>query len=322
MSNERKDRFYTRSSPPKEFASHDVAQAGTRIPLSVNFHILHQCNYGCRFCYFSEQGHVESLASGTRPTLSLSDALEVQRRLAESGVQRITYAGGEPTLSTDLEPLVLDWHRLQGGRAPRAMIVTNGTGLNEARLQRMKHALAAVKLSAESSSEFVETALKRGYGGHIALVISRADCLHRLAIPVDLNSVICRLNWQEDLTPLVRRVRPRYWKVFQMLPVPGQNDVAWQDLLISAKEFQQFVDRHAHLSDLLVPEDNDVMRGSYAMVDPVGRFFQSTPTGYARSRHSILDVGVEAALAEVPISWVKYDARGGDARAFGTGGLS
>ena len=49
---------------------------------------------------------------------------------------------------------------------------------------------------------------------------------------------------------------------------------------------------------VVVPEDNDMMRGSYVMVDPAGRFFDNV-----RGRHTyskpILEVGVEAALKGV-----------------------
>jgi len=197
------------------------------------------------------------------------------------------------------------------------MIVTNGTGLHESRVKRIRDALAAVKLSGESNSNLVEAELGRGYGSHVELLIDRADMLHRLGIPVHLNSVICSRNWNEDLTPLVQRINPEVWKAFQFLPVPDQNDAHAQNLQITREQFQQFLDLHSHLQGILVAEDNDLMRGSYVMIDPLGRFFQSTPQGYVRSSHSILEVGVERAFLEVTLDWDKYERRGGDERAFG-----
>lgn len=291
------------------------ADALSRIPTSVNLHLEHRCNYRCSFCYFTEIGHQVSVPPGTHATLALDDLLRLQQLLAEAGVERITYAGGEPTLVPYLEDLALQWHELHGSDRPRAMLVTNGTALLESRLIRMRRALAAVKLSAESTNDAIEARLGRGFGNHVAMVASRSDTLHRLGIRVDLNSVITRANCREDLTPLVRRVRPRYWKAFQMLPVPGQNDQSVADLYITEGEFTDFLARHSHLWDLLVPENNETMRESYAMIDPMGRFFQNTPVGYVRSSRSILEVGVEQALADVPLNWAKYDARGGDYRA-------
>jgi radical S-adenosyl methionine domain-containing protein 2 len=319
MSTTRQDRNQRQSTPPREYATPGVAEAGSGIPLSADLHLDHRCNYRCDFCYFTEAGHLASVPAGSQHTLDREGYRRLLRLLAEAGVLRLTFAGGEPTLCPFLEDLVLEWHRLQGGVRPLAMIVTNGTGLYETRLVRIRHALGAVKLSGESNSNFVEKALGRGYGAHVQLIVDRADMLHRLDIPVHLNSVICSRNWEEDLTPLVRRIDPAVWKIFQFLPVPGQNDTQITSLSISSEQFEEFLDRHRQFEGIWAPENNELMRGSYAMIDPLGRFFQSKPSGYVRSTHSILDVGVEEAFREVDLDWGKYERRGGDRRAFATG---
>lgn len=316
MENERENRNQPQSSPPRERASRHIAEAPPGVPRSVDLHLTHQCNYSCRFCYFTRDGHLASVPIGQEPSLDLEAFRSLQRILTSAGVERITYAGGEPTISPHLWSLISDWHRLHGGDRQRVMIVTNGTGLSELRVRLVRDAIAAIKLGGESNDDTVEAALGRSRGNHVQLLIDRADMLHRLGIEVQLNSVVCSLNKDEDLTPLVRRVSPRYWKLHQFLPVPGQNDSAIEQLQITEKEFRRFQENHAHLRDLMVAEDNDLMRGSYAMVDPLGRFFQSTPEGYVRSRHSMLEVGVEAALAEIGLDWGRYNRRGGDERAF------
>jgi radical S-adenosyl methionine domain-containing protein 2 len=321
MKDARENRVEASSETQKEFARGHIAEAGSKIPRSADLHLDHRCNYRCGFCYFTNPGHLASLAPKQEPVLALDDLLRLQTLLAEEGVERLTYAGGEPTVSRHLEELIVHWHHLHGGSRPLAMIVTNGTGLLETWVRRVRHALGAVKLSGESNSDLVEAALGRGYGAHVQLIGHRADMLHRLGIPVHLNSVICSRNWTEDLTPLVERINPTVWKIFQFLPVPGQNDAQIAALSISPEQFQQFLDGHSHFKEIWAPEDNDLMRGSYAMIDPLGRFFQSTSTGYIRSTHSILEVGVQAALAEVELDWGKYQKRGGDERAFGARGV-
>ena len=52
------------------------------------------------------------------------------------------------------------------------------------------------------------------------------------------------------------------------------------------------------------------MRGSYAMIDPLGRFYGNATGAHVYSR-PILEVGVEAALAEVGCEVGRFDARGG-----------
>ncbi len=165
-------------SPIQRKIEGQVAEAGSAVPLSADLHLDPRCNYRCTFCYFTEAGHLASLPMGVESTLDRDGYLRLLRLLAESGVRRLTFAGGEPTLCPNLEDLVLEWHRLQGGARPLAMIVTNGTGLHEARVRRIAPALGAVKLSAESNSDLVEKGLGRGYGGHVQRIVGRADMLH------------------------------------------------------------------------------------------------------------------------------------------------
>lgn len=52
------------------------------------------------------------------------------------------------------------------------------------------------------------------------------------------------------------------------------------------------------------------MRGSYAMIDPLGRFF-SNASGRHTYSEPILRVGVRAAFAQVSFSSAAFEARGG-----------
>ena len=93
----------------------------------------------------------------------------------------------------------------------------------------------------------------------------------------------------------------------------GQNDGRVEPLLIPRADFQRFLARHADLvHEGLAPvaEDNDAMRGSYLMIDPEGRFFDNAE-GRHRYSAPVLEVGVEAALAQVGVSHAKFMGRGG-----------
>ena len=61
---------------------------------------------------------------------------------------------------------------------------------------------------------------------------------------------------------------------------------------------------------VVVPEDNVLMRGSYVMVDPAGRFFDNVQGRHNYSK-PILDVGVEEALQNVAIDRRLFLRRGG-----------
>ena len=99
-------------------------------------------------------------------------------------------------------------------------------------------------------------------------------------------------------------------KFFQVLPVRDQNGPEIADLCISEEDFQTFVIRNQGTHAVAIPESNTLMYGSYAMVDPSGRFFDST-TGRYRYSEPILSVGVPEAFGQVSFSVEKFEERGG-----------
>ena len=269
-------------------------------PVSVNFHLWKPCNLKCLFCFatFRDiEGH-----------LTAADALRVVRLLAEAGCEKLNFAGGEPTLCPHLGLLLA----AARGYGMTTGLVTNGFGL--ARLiETQPSDIDWVGLSVDSARERTQSLLGRGIGGHVRRSIALFDLARTCGIGVKLNTVVTALNWDEDMTAFLRRVRPERWKVFQVLPIEGQNDGMVEPLLISAEQFRAFVDRHMHLvAEGLGPvaEDNDAMAGSYAMVDPLGRFYDGSTGRYVYS-DPILQVGVLPALAQVGFQPDKLLARGG-----------
>lgn len=95
-----------------------------------------------------------------------------------------------------------------------------------------------------------------------------------------MNTVVTALNADEDMSPLINELRPMRWKVFQVLPLEGENcgagKGAGQDvlpLLITHEQFQRYIERNAGGLDaslshdgVLEAEDNDTMKTSYVLV--------------------------------------------------------
>lgn len=269
-------------------------------PVAINFHLHRACNARCRFC-FATFRDVEG-------QLSTADAVRLLDALRAAGGEKMTFAGGEPTLHSDLG--VLLHHAKTIGL--HTAVVTNGAFL-DALLERHRTDLDWVGLSVDSANETTQVNLGRGQGDHVARAVALAALCKQSGVRVKLNTVVTALNWWEDLGSLVRRIRPERWKVFQVLRIVGQNDVAVQDLLVSGAQFRAFVARHAYLAGeglAPVPEDNDLMMGSYVMVDPLGRFF-SNSNGCHSYSSPILEVGVQAAWAEVAFDEDKFHRRGG-----------
>ena len=60
----------------------------------------------------------------------------------------------------------------------------------------------------------------------------------------------------------------------------------------------------------IVPETNSQVKGSYAMVDPAGRFFDDADGTHHYNR-PILEIGVGSAIREVNYNLEKFISRGG-----------
>ena len=96
----------------------------------------------------------------------------------------------------------------------------------------------------------------------------------------------------------------------------GQNDSRFGEFAIDNSQFEQYVERNRSVENSgirVVPECNQLMTGSYVMVDPLGRFFDNTRGSHTYSR-PILEVGVLAALEEVTVDTDRFSQRGGSYR--------
>ncbi len=272
----------------------------TPAPVAVNYHLYKPCNYRCRFCFATYRdidGH-----------LPLTEAKRLLQLLREAGCEKLNFAGGEPTLHPHIGELVAEAKRL----GFVTTLITNGARLSRL-LDEHAQAIDWVGLSVDSGDEDVQAKLGRGRGGHVARSRALAARVHALGLGLKLNTVVTDLNWQEDMRWLVRELRPARWKVFQVLAIAGQNDGDVEPLLVAREQFQAFVALQRELeAEGLGPvaEDNDAMTDSYAMIDPLGRFYGNHGGRYVYSR-PILEAGVTTALGEVDFEVQRLVARGG-----------
>ena len=268
--------------------------------VSVNYHIIKACDSTCSFCFAT----FRDVGSG----LKLPDSERLIRMLADAGAEKITFAGGEPTLHRGLGAML----RCAKDAGLTTSIVTNGFQLERV-LREASGFIDWVGISVDSADETVQRRLGRGQGDHVHRSMRLAELCRGAGIRLKLNTVVTTLNWEEDMSEYLRAFRPERWKVFQVLPVEGQNDGSVEDLLISSEQFQAFVNRHESLkTDGLgpIPESNESMTDSYAMIDPLGRFYGDTDFKH-RVSPPILEVGVLRALQSVGFVPEKLIERGG-----------
>ena len=286
-----------------------VHQTKQQIP-SVNFHLWEPCNMRCKFCFATFQDVKKSILP--KGHLPKEQAIQVVQQLADFGFEKITFAGGEPTLCKWLPDLIAT----AKAAGMTTMIVSNGSRLTDSFLEANRNILDWIAVSIDSLNLQTNLQIGRAISGSTPLQQDDyrvlVDKVKDYGYGLKINTVVNRHNYQEDMVAFIRLAQPKRWKVLQVLPILGQNDFKIDDFKISEQQFQTFLDRHSNLTEIttIVPETNGQVKGSYAMVDPAGRFFDNA-TGEHNYSSPILEIGVEKAIEQVNFDLKKFTARGG-----------
>lgn len=280
-----------------------------RVP-SVNFHLWEPCNMKCGFCFATFQDvKQDRLPKGH---MNKEDCIAVVEMLARAGFAKINFAGGEPTLCPWLSDLIA---RAKEHGLTTA-IVTNGTKITAEWLDSLNRTLDWIALSVDTlDPEKLKRIGRVTRSGPMSgdEYLRIAESIKERGIRFKINTVVTSENWEEDFTTFITQARPERWKILQVLEVQGQNDRQIQHYTITKGQFDAYVARNRVVEKdgiVVVPEDNEMMTGSYVMVDPSGRFFDNINGSHSYSE-SIISVGVEEALKGVSIDPQRFLQRGG-----------
>lgn len=269
------------------------------VPYTINFHINYLCNAKCNYCYRPQADELSHEAQ-----CAIVDAIAGWGSSSPNPL-RINFAGGEPTLVKHLSDLICRAKQAGLGTS----IITNGTYFAKVGLGEFVHWLDMVGISIDSLDSDTNRAIGRP---HIELASWKrvAEEARRKGVRLKINTVVTRQNCHENLTPLIAAVRPDRWKILRAIEIEGVNSQTSGSWRTNDTEFAAFVERHSDTDIPPIVEDDDDLRGSYAMITPDGRFYDSIEGGYRKSS-PILDVGIEAAFGEVHFSHSKFEKRGG-----------
>ena len=264
----------------------------------------------CKFCFATFQDVKQSILP--KGHLSKEDAIDVVHQLAEIGFEKITFAGGEPTLCPWISDLIKE-AKMSG---MTTMIVTNGSKLTDDFLKINKEYLDWIAVSIDSLNLSTNIAIGRTVAGQKALdenyYSELCNKVKQYGYGLKINTVVNSQNQNEDLNDFIKLSKPKRWKILQALPIKGQNDSCIKDMIITKEQFNDFVERHDNLKSNtnVVVESNEQMKGSYAMVDPAGRFFDNA-NGIHNYSKQINDIGARLAIQQVNYDFGKFIERGG-----------
>lgn len=265
---------------------------------SVNYHLWKSCNYQCKFCFGSFNDVKQN-------NLKENEAANLLQKLVDFGFEKITFSGGEPVLCPFL-PKLLEIAK-NGGMT--TMIVTNGSRLNFEWLQSNGKFLDWIALSIDSVNKKTNDLSGRYSRKQVfdeKQYLDLIEIIRKLEYMLKINTVVSKFNVLEDMNDFINKVNPDRWKIMQALPIDGQNNK--QDFEISLKKFNDYLKRHQ--KNQIVSENNYEMKGSYVMIDPIGRFFNNSSGKHINSS-PINKVGVKQAMNEINYCFKKFINRNG-----------
>lgn len=245
--------------------------------------------------------------------LSQDDSIRLIILIAEAGFRKINFAGGEPTLCPWLPDLI----RHAKSLGLRTSVVTNGSRIRETWLDNLAGCLDILAISIDSVEPESQRKIGRTVKGKSPMTeadyLGIGESAKACGIRLKVNTVVNRLNVDEDFRSFIRAMGPERWKIFQALPVAGQNDKQFHEFTVNREEFDLYVQRNRSVERRgirVVPENNEQMTGSYLMIDPLGRFFDNTKGEHTYSS-PIPEVGVEQALRNINVFPERFIERGG-----------
>lgn len=231
------------------------------VPLSVNYHFTRICNYECGFCFHTAK---------SSNMVSLAQAKQVLQKLANSGMKKLNFAGGEPMLYPEFVGKLAEYCKSELG-LESVSIVSNGSKFNPKFFKYYGKYVDIIAISIDSFNEATNIEIGRGNGKHLSTLSRITEWCREYEIKFKINTVVNKLNINEDMNDEIQCLEPFRWKCFQVLILETEN-VGSSALRNASKfaitddEFDEFVERHRGQS-CLIPESNSVMGNSYLILD-------------------------------------------------------
>ncbi|KAJ8607132.1 hypothetical protein MRB53_040485 [Persea americana] len=289
----------------------EIIHGAEKIPVSVNYHFTRKCNKQCGFCFHTEKSSYVASARYMK---------EAMRMLKDAGMRKINFAGGEPFLYPEQLAMLCEFCKADLG-LESVSIITNGTKVTEHWLQDNHKYVDILGVSCDSFDEDTNVAIGRGTGNNVAQLFKIRDWCAKYNIKFKLNTVVCSLNWHQDMAQMVTELKPFRWKCFQVLLVESENTARelyaqqhrrlrnGRKFLITDEQYQAFCSRHDHVPGFIA-ESNEVMASSYLILDEYFCFLDKGGPQVKQSP-SIMRVGVQKALASINWDRKAFQRRGG-----------
>ena len=272
-------------------------------PNVINFHITDKCNYHCKYCF----------AKFHQQDLPLEDAKRVvdsvRNYFAANGIEngRINIAGGEPMLYPHLEEII----RYIKSKEMAVSIITNGSRLTSDFCERVGGLLDMVGISIDAANKEGNERVGRccrGATPDFTELKKAVDVLHANDVKLKINTVVSKLNLNEDMASVYELLQPDKVKLVCVHKVENING-GMGDLIPTFEEYVDFVQRNGAIKNCrVVLEGPGYMQNAYFMINPQGEVFMNE-RGEEKKYGSCLKRPLTEIFESMPLDIEKYFER-------------
>lgn len=115
-----------------------------------------------------------------------------------------------------MHPNILEIVRMSKVKGFTVSITTNGYFLNEALVSKLSPFVDWIGISVDSENEETEKILGRGHEHHVAKSAEVCKLIHKYGIRLKINTLVTKLNCQEDMKNFIIGIDPERWKKFSV----------------------------------------------------------------------------------------------------------